>query len=147
MAGEFEVIGEDQLRILGAKLKVADRAMRLQLSRNFRVATKPIIAKQRAAARDRLPHTGGLNEIVAKSQIGTRSSLTGRSVGVTIVARNRDNIRNIDGGMVRHPTYGRPPWVNQAVPEGWFTEPAEESATELRAAASEAIAHTLKELG
>ncbi len=143
---DFEITGGAQLRELGVKLRAADKQLRLKAARNLRAATRPVIKKQREAALSRLPKSGGLAALVAKSRIGTSVKTTGRTVAVSIVARNPDNIRNIDKGTVRHKTFGRLPWVDQAVTPGWFTEPAEEAKPEMAAALTEAIAETLKEL-
>jgi hypothetical protein len=54
----------------------------------------------------------------------------------------------IDRGRVRHLTYGHKPWVLQDVRKGWFTDPLEAGAPEVRkdlTAAMDTVARKIEE--
>ncbi len=71
-----------------------------------------------------------LNELVARARIKTVANFSGKFVGVAIIGsqskqgKKRD-LEGINAGMVRHPTFGRKPWVAQRVKPGFFDKPLE----------------------
>jgi hypothetical protein len=96
---------------------------------------KPLPAVRKAIRRralDTLPAGGGLNVWVSKIGITAQIRVSGRSAGVKLRGgRNssggRSDIRAIDRGRVRHPSWGRRgrgQWHTQAVAASFFTEPA-----------------------
>jgi len=97
-----------------------------------------------------LPHRGGLNVWVSKVRITAVIKTAGRSAGVKLKGGRsstggKSDMRRIDGGRVRAPSWGRRgpgSWHNQSVPSGFFTEPASE-AREWRAAAVTAVDRAL----
>jgi len=86
--------------------------------------------RQRAV--DTLPHSGGLGRWVARSSITAQVKLQARSGSIKLKGgRNsagaRSDIKSIDAGRVRAPSWGRrtaASWHTQSVPAGFFTEPA-----------------------
>jgi hypothetical protein len=86
----------------------------------------------KARALDTLPGRGGLNVWVAAIRIGTTIKLSGRAAGVRLRGgRNstggRSDVKRIDRGRVRAPSWGRRTrgsWHTQTVPAGFFTKPA-----------------------
>lgn len=83
-----------------------------------------------AAARARLPKSGGLNEWIAAQPISVRATLTPRSAGVRMVQPYPD-ARYVNSGFVRHPVFADGTktrkewtWVNQPIPNatGWWTQ-------------------------
>ena len=137
---ELVIKGADELEALGKALKqVGDRELRLELFRAIRTATKPTHQQIRDSARELLPSRGGLPELIAKSSLSTRTRLSGRQVGVRIVASNRHDIRSLDKGRLRHPLYGdRDHWFQQTVREGWFSRPLFATGKAVRLEVSEA---------
>lgn len=113
--GGFKVEGADQLKVLAAELKVADRALLLAMRRNIRAAAKPAGPAVQAHEREVLPKTGGLNEWIASTPVGTRILTGPRSAGVRLVqskkgrAKPHDLAKLNETGEIRHPVYGR--WV------------------------------------
>jgi hypothetical protein len=96
----------------------------------------PAIRKAiRARAKNILPSSGGLGAWVSRIGISVRFKLSGRSTGITLKGgRNsqggRSDIRAIDAGRVRHPSWGRrgpKQWHNQVVRTGFFTGPVAET--------------------
>jgi hypothetical protein len=97
------------------------------MSATMRAAAKPLVKSAEEAARERLPKSGGLNELVASRH--TRVSvLTGaRTAGVRLRRGDRGASYQTNRGYISHPTFGRPDsWVSppQQVPEaaGWWTD-------------------------
>jgi hypothetical protein len=113
------------------------RGLRLELLRAMRLAAKPMVEAAQESARANLPKAGGLNTYVADgAKIAARNRLaTTRGVGVRIVATEGGvNLTRMDKGTVRHPVYGnRAAWVNQKIPDGWFTKPLNERAPMVQA--------------
>lgn len=96
----------------------------------------PVVRKAiRRRALTTLPKGGGLNKWVAATRITAQVKLSGRSAGVRLRGgRNstgsRSDIRAIDRGRVRAPTYGRRnpnSWHTVKVPAGFFTRPTTET--------------------
>lgn len=99
---------------------------------------KPVPAVRkavRARAKSILPHAGGLGAWVSRLSITVKFKLSGRRTGITLTGgRNslgaRSDMRAIDRGRVRAPTFGhrgRGAWHTQAVHTGFFTDPVEET--------------------
>ena len=161
--GDFEVTGTADFKILGAKLKVADKSMRLKLGRNIRAATAPLKSAIPEAAQ-RLPKSGGLADLVAKTPI--RTSITNNSMGLHVKVRSAGSppvrdVRAIDEGKLRHPVFGSnarrvaghlkdsikaDKWVSQSVPSGYFSDPVDAATPEITAAVTKAIDEIAKEL-
>lgn len=128
MPADFTVTGGEQLRLLGAQLKIADRRLRLDTLAKIRVAAQPLVKEIRQSAREELPAEGGLAERVSKSRISVRTRLTGRTVGISIRASNPYSIGAMNRGRLRHPVFGnRAVWVNQQVTPGWWDKPTSEN--------------------
>jgi hypothetical protein len=118
----FDVRGAEQLVTVARKLRAAgDRDLRREMLRGMRAAVKPSGQEAKANAMQRLPHRGGLAQLVASSRISTRIKLTGNP-RVQVVARNESAIRNADAGKIRHPVWGSDHWVTQRVTPGWWSD-------------------------
>jgi hypothetical protein len=111
---------------------------RKEVTRQLRKELRAPIPGVRAAIRRRalatMPRRGGLNRWVAQVRVTAAVKFSGRSAGVRLKGgRNstggRSDIRAIDRGRVRAPSWGRRSrgaWHNQTVPAGFFTGPATE---------------------
>lgn len=144
------VRGADQLKELGAALKGADKDIKREMLRGFREAGKPLVKDVKAGILATFPNKGGLADRVAKSSIGVRTRLTGKSAGVRVQAVGKQgrsvttrSLRSMDAaGSWRHPIYPIPSrprktwkWKEQSsgAVEGWFTEETENHADDIRA--------------
>lgn len=140
-----ESVNAAEFQAFAAKLKTADRKLKARLRRRIRqvaLAEGPEIVQEGA---DGLP--GGLAEhVVAK---GARPTVSTTATGVRLVLGKKagPQIGKLDEGSVRHPTYGRPPWVEQAIPAGAFTEAIEKRADKLREGVAKEVESIMKELG
>lgn len=134
------VNGSAQLRALALRLKAAPTELRVQLPRGLRVAASPLIADVKAAARDKLPRAGGLNEQVAGQRVSVSVRTGARTAGVRLTTTAPDT-QQTDSGYVRHPVFARrregpvqkgksrvrgtgETWVRQEIPNatGWWSQ-------------------------
>ncbi len=101
----------------------------------LRSAIRKPLPKVRSAIRANavaaLPHRGGLGAWAAAARINLKQKFNSRTAQVTVVGgRNsrggESDLRALDRGRVRHPTWGhrgRTSWHTQRVPPGFFTDP------------------------
>jgi hypothetical protein len=126
--------GARQLRMLARDLDGASAGLRKELPRALRRAAVPMVKAIRAEARGSLP--SGLGEYVAKSSITTTVRTGADNTVVQIRGRRKQerpggkqvDLPAINQGRVRHPTYGRQPWVSQAVRPGFWDRGSETAA-------------------
>ena len=124
MPVEVSIRGSHQLEDIGRRLKEAgDKELRRDLLRGINRALKPAKAAVKAAALRDLPQGGGLNRVIGTSRIGSRTRTGGRNPAVFLTGKKSGHdLRSIDRGRIRHPTFGHRPWVNQSVKPGWWSE-------------------------
>ena len=131
--------GAAQLAALAKALKDAgNKGLQRELTKGITQAVKPLKAAVAASARAKLPSSGGLAERAAGIPIRSRRNKS----GLRVVATGRGGMKNVkalDAGTVRHPVYGRSAWVSQSVTPGFWTEPTEELAPEVRAQVEKAM--------
>ncbi|WP_328850257.1 hypothetical protein OG994_16625 [Micromonospora globbae] len=106
-----------------------------QLRTEFRKPVPAVRKAIRKRALTDLPARGGLNRWTAKTRITAKVQISRRTVRVTLrggrnsASGKRSDIRRLDQGRVRHPSWGRRgagQWHTQAVRAGFFTGPATE---------------------
>jgi hypothetical protein len=129
-------VSESLTRLVAELRKFDDRkAVMRELRAEIRKPL-PVIRKEiKARAETTLPRAGGLNRWAAGTKITLQVKMTGRSAGVRIKGgRNskggRSDIRALDRGRLRHPSWGRRgrgQWHTQQVIPGFFTRPATEA--------------------
>lgn len=145
----IEVRASRELAELSRELKEAgDRGLRREVLGGLRQGAKPLIVAARDAARDELPAHGGLNEWVASATFGVRTLLNANP-RVRIVATKKGkhhDLRAIDDGRLRHPTFGRPPWVVQPITPHVVTGAMEREADAVREVLAGAIEDYLRRL-
>lgn len=128
--------GARDLELVGKRLKAQGRGdLRKELLKGIRTEAKPAVADVKASARANLPQRGGLAAIVGGSSFGVRTRLTGNSAGVRITGTSRSvkGMRAINAGRLRHPVFGnRKTWAEQHVEPGFFSEPIERRAPQIR---------------
>lgn len=151
---EIDVKGAADIARMAARVReLGDgRTIPNQMAKEIRQAVPPIRKAVKANALAYLPSGGGLNVWVAKA--GVRASIRRgpRSAGVSLVSgrnsqKKRSDIRAIDRGRVRAPTYGnRKSWHLQTVKAGFFTDAVTgEGFEEFRAATIRAIDKAVRE--
>jgi hypothetical protein len=128
VASTVQIVGGHQLLVLSQRLRAAGATgAKREMTKGLNRATKPLKAAAKANAKVVLPHRGGLGRRVARTKMQTKVR-TGRVADVRILALPSAvaDPRRIDQGRVKHPTWGRAPWVLQDVTPGWATKPWEE---------------------
>lgn len=125
-------IGSQALSRLIADLKGFEgrKAVVRELRKELRAPLPKVRQAVRAAAVSDLPSRNGLGAWVAKSTITVSTRLGAKSAGISLRGgrnsqRKRSDIRAIDAGKVRAPSWGhRGPgaWHVQTVKDGFFTK-------------------------
>jgi hypothetical protein len=132
---DLEITGAEKFAVVARALKQAgDKELSKELYAALNRSTKSPRQAARERADERLPRRGGLNRRVARARLSTRRA-AGKNPGVKIVAKGLDQLARIDAeGKVRHPTPKGGKWVDQDIPNarGWFTEPMQAAAPEVR---------------
>lgn len=151
MVADIRVDGVEHFAQVARALRAAGaKDLRRELYRGLNRATKPLkdAAKANAAT---LPQRGGLAGRVQRARFSTKGR-AGRNPSVSIVAKDAKSrsvdLRALDAGTVRHPTFGHRPWVSQPVTPGWFSKPMEAGADDVARevlAAVDAVAAKLVE--
>lgn len=147
----MEVVeGAHELEAIAKRLKAVGRGdLRKELLAGIRKEGKPAVAAVRASARARLPQRGGLAEIVGRSSFRVRTRLTGNQAGVQITGTGRSvkGLRSINAGRLRHPVFGqRDAWAEQVVAKGFFDEPIEDRADNIRRGINKVLADIAKKV-
>jgi hypothetical protein len=117
--------------------KAGERDLMRELTKGVTKATRPVPKAIRAEARAILPKRGGLNVYVARMSIRTKKYTGGRQAGVVITGAKKKgtgkvDVRRINQGKVRHPTYGHGPWRLQQVPRSFWTRPTNKAGPRAR---------------
>ena len=121
--------------------RLSDDSLRREIQRGLRAGAKPVRDAGRRAARERLPKAGGLNDYVADATFGIQTNLgTAHPTVRIVVNRKGHDLKAIDDGVVRHPTWGhRDRWVTQRIAPHVVTDGMREAAPEARAELAHAV--------
>ena len=106
-----------------------------EVRQELRTPVDPVRRRIKATALATLPHSGGLGQWVAGTKITALITLRGKAAGIRLrggrrSTRAQTDVRSIDRGRVRHPSWGRRyrgQWHTQTVRPGFFTKTAAES--------------------
>lgn len=135
MAVDIRIEGTEAFAKTSRALKnYGSKQLRSEFTKGITAAVKPLKVATKASAVATLPSRGGLGRRVARTSLPHRRRATGQAAGVRIVAQPNavKDPKRIDRGRIRHPVYGRGPWVLQDVTPGWFTKPLEAGAPVVR---------------
>lgn len=150
MPVSLRVSGTEDLKKVSKALKTAGvegKGIRKEMLKAINRNTRPLRFEAKANARKILPKTGGLNKLIARSSLSTKTKLAGPNASVRIVAKKKEYIDRIDKGHVRHPLFGnRGAWYSQAVPAGWFTKAMEKGASKVRVSIIQVVDATARKL-
>lgn len=131
---DVTVEGAEAFLALSKRLKKTGQTeLRKELNKALKAAVKPVTKATQAEARKRLPTRGGLAAAIAKTPQRTQVRTGASTAGVRLVVGGKGGAaRTADEGFVRHPVFGRGPFVRQSVPPGWFTDPAKSAQNDVR---------------
>lgn len=131
-----------------------DRTIVNTMVKEIRQGIPPIRTSIRDNIVEELPHKGGLGVWVAKARITAKIRRAAASAGVAVrVSRTsasgkRTDLKRIDAGTVRHPTFGHKPWRAQTVNPNSITDGVtEEGRDQLEQAALAAVARAAEVIG
>jgi hypothetical protein len=122
----------EELTRLSAVLRGTSKLEQRELQKTMRRLANPLKKSARQGALQILPYHGGLNEWIARANFSASVRLNGKGAGVRITAAGRSQLNEMDDGTVRHPTYGKRPWVRERITPGWFSKPLELDAPKVR---------------
>lgn len=123
---DVKITGADNLAKVAARVReVGDKSLKSELTKGINRATKPLREQAKKAAATKLPQSGGLAALVAKSKFTTKT-LTGSNPAVRIMVKGTG--LTTDKGFVKHRVFGTDVWVTQQVQGGWFTDTMREGA-------------------
>lgn len=99
--------------------------MRRGMNKTIRAAARPLVTAAEDAARQQLPKSGGLNELVADRHT-TISILTGANTAGVRLKRARKDAASYQSnrGFIYHKTFGEEPWRREEIPAaaGWWSD-------------------------
>ena len=138
-----ESVNAAEFEAFAAKLKQADRKVRGAVRKGIRDAVRPLTEGVVAEGAEGLP-SGLAAHVVGK---GARPQTRQSAKAVTVVFGKKagPQIGAMDEGSVRHPTFGRKPWVSQPIPAGTFSEALEGRLPEVRKAVAGQIEKAMGE--
>lgn len=125
------------------------------MTREIRAEGKPLVVAIKASSVNTLPARGGLGTWVSKAGYRISIRRSGRSAGVSIVGSRRSkggrsDLKAINRGRVRHPSWGRRgrgQWHNQSVRPGFFDRPVTEHQNKFREAIIRAVETAKQKVG
>lgn len=142
----IQIEGGQQLVDLGARLRaMGDKTIVPAFRRQMNAGTKDLRKRARDRIRVQLPHRGGLDKWA-----GTMPSTSVRverdraSVKVALQKRGHD-LKAMDKGIVRHPTFGHRPWKSQRIGAGWWSAAIEPEADSFFATLNDAVARAISD--
>lgn len=144
----LSVQGEEDLRRLASAYRGGERHIRTGIRKGLQKAAKPLAEDVRDGAAGDLPSRGGLAARIAgaRAAVSFTASARATAVSIRLGTREKYDLKAMDSGTLRHPTYGRPPWVAQAITAGAFTRPFEAGAGDVRDAVTKAVGEALDQI-
>lgn len=131
------VTGTEQLSKIADVLQAQgnSKALKRRMTKAFKKAADPITKDQRENLAEKLPHSGGAAATIsAEAKTTVRTSFAAATVTIADSWPGHD-IKRIDDGILRHPTFqrfepgagvvgrGRGEWHNTSVPPKLLTQP------------------------
>lgn len=150
--------GAEDFAALARRLRDAgEKTLRAELYKKINDAAKPIARKIADVEHLKAYLPDRYAAVLGADLTATVSKLTGRDPGVTIRARARERKRKVkllDSGVINHPVFARGDrsewdWYNgqlRGMKAGFFSDPCQDSAPEVRAAILEAMAQTARKV-
>jgi hypothetical protein len=129
----------------GKALRGADKHFRRELFRGLNRAAKPLGKAVQESIPDYMPNRGGYAATLQRSH-STRTQIKtgGRDPAVRLISRTKGGVKRrvkaLEAGKLAHPVFGnRKVWRTQSVKPGFFTEPIEAGADDVREEMVDAI--------
>jgi hypothetical protein len=146
----LRIEGAEDWRRLAVSLRGAEAPVRRAIRKGLRDTAKPLGEEMRDGGADRMPRRGGLSARVARTAVTLRTAGgVGAGARVEVALRSRDgyDLPAMDRGSIRHPVFGRGPWVAQSVPARGFSDAFDRGAPKVRRQLLREIDRALDEIG
>ncbi|MQB00553.1 MAG: hypothetical protein GEU78_09720 [Actinobacteria bacterium] len=138
MPSDLVVTGTEELAKIGPALRAAPKDIRREFFVGVARAVKPLTASVIRSAPQFLP-SGFAGEFASSLKTSTRRRM-GSSPSVTLVGKAKSRrgkarqLAALNKGQLRHPVYGRPPWVTQTagMRPGVWDKPLRDNVDEVR---------------
>lgn len=132
---------------LAAACRSADRDVQKAMRKALRETAKPLGVTVIHAGSASMPLRGGLRSKLAGGKVGLLASFGANpKVTLKLGARPGIGLKTLNEGKLRHPVYGRGPWVSQHVPAGTYTEAFQAAAPTVRRHAESAMNEVLNDI-
>lgn len=133
-------------KALAVKLKALDRKLAARVRGRLREISKPLGEEVIREGSEGMPARGGLRDhLMTGGKVGVsilRSSLT-----IRLQERSGIQLEPLNRGKLRHPTFGREPWVSQSVPAGSYSAAFLARRDEVAREVMDEMTQLLEELG
>lgn len=117
----------EQLHLIATRLRAqGEGAMLRGMAKTIRGTAQPLVRSAEQSAREHLPRSGGLNELVAGRHTTVSVLTSARTAGVRLKRARKDAAsRQTNRGYIYHHTWGHDPWKKLELPEasGWWDKP------------------------
>lgn len=130
-------------RVSAALKKAADTDVKTAVGKALRDIGKPYGKYVLLRGAAELPKKGGLSYRVAGASISVSASA--ERTQITVRARHAA-LGAMNAGILRHPTFGHKPWVDQSIRVGIFSTPFREGLPQIRTAMVKAVDDVLKKV-
>ena len=132
----IDALAHDLAEVARGLRQAGDTELRRELLDGIQHAAAPVPDAIRQQMPGRMPNRYAAT-LDADLNIGVVTRTGSGDPGVSIRARTRRaqrrRLKRLDDGVLAHPLFGnRRHWYDQPVREGWFTQPAEDSAPRAR---------------
>lgn len=138
------VDARDYAAVARVMRRAGNEGLRKEYTRALREVGRPFGRQVAQAGAARLPRHGGLAARVATARIGVQAT----TLRVTISLRSKEgyDLRALQRGNLRHPTFGRSRWVRQDVDGAGFQEGFDAGAEKVRLAVHQAGERALDQI-
>lgn len=138
MAAELRIVprGGDADRIARRLQAAADGGLQRELQARLEEFGPQLEDEAKRSAAASLPRRGGLAARVARATYRTTAQITGRAVRLRLQISTKGgqalDLQALDDGTIRHPVWGRAPYVSQEIRAGVFRRPFRKKAPDAR---------------
>jgi hypothetical protein len=134
----IELRNVEVLEQAGKALQGAEKHYRRELFRGLNRAAKPLRRAVQESIPDYMPEAGGYAALLQASHAPrTQIKTGGRDPAIRIISRTKGgvkrSVKKLEAGQLAHPLFAdREHWFTQDIRPGFFTEPMEGQADEVR---------------
>jgi len=136
------------LKQLGEAYRAGDKDIRKAIRDGLTKAGKPLADKVVREGAAKMPRRGGFAARIAASRGRVAGSYTSRgaTVSIAIANREKDALKALDEGQLRHPVWKTGVWAAQSVPAHAFTNAFNAGADDVRDDMNEAVDAALNDI-